>query len=139
LVIAERGSDWIGWARRLQSKDGSTIVLAQPSSEDDASFAYRVRARIERLQQQGTAVDRAAFVGSDRADAATRALRSSVLRRLASFLGGSGRAARLYVDAAARAGHSTQRLMRAIGWALADLARGTPLKVLVQRSSDLES
>ena len=138
VVVAERGTEWLAWARRLRDHDGSTIVLAQPQNEDDASFAKRVSDRIERLEQQGIAVEQAAFVGGDRADESARAQRSAVLRRLAALLSGGGLAARLYVDAAARGGRATQRLMRALGWAIGDLAKGSSLKVLVLRPSDLD-
>ena len=138
VVVAERGTEWLGWARRLRAHEGSTIVLAQPLHEDDETFAKRVSDRIEKLEQQGAAVEQAAFIGADRADDATRALRSAVLRRLAALLSARGLAARLYVDAAARGTRATQRLMRALGWAIGDLAKGSSLKVLVLRSSDLD-
>jgi hypothetical protein len=142
VLVAERGADWLGWARLLRNRAGSTIVLAQPVAEDDAAFARRVAARIERLELEGAAVEQAAFIGGDRADAAARTQRSAILRRLAALLtGGSGRAARLYVDAATRSGRASQRLMRALAWAIADLAKGSRLKVLLagsREASDLE-
>lgn len=109
----------------------STLVLAQPAAEDDAAFARRVTDRIGRLEQEGATVEQAAFVGSDRADAAAKMQRSAILRRLAALLTLQGRAARLYVDAAARGGRASQRLMRALAWAISDLAHGTGLKVLI--------
>ena len=90
VVVAERGTEWLGWARRLRAHEGSTIVLAQPLHEDDETFAKRVSDRIEKLEQQGAAVEQAAFIGADRADDATRALRSAVLRRLAALLSPRG-------------------------------------------------
>jgi hypothetical protein len=137
VLVAERGADWLGWARLLRRRDGATtIVLAQPAAEDDAAFARRVAARIERLELEGAAVEQAAFIGGDRADDAARSQRSAILRRLAALLSGSGRAARLYVDAAARGGRASQRLMRALAWAVADLAKGSRLKVLLAGSRD---
>jgi hypothetical protein len=137
VLVAERGADWLGWARLLRSRaDVTTIVLAQPEAEDDAAFALRVAARIERLELEGTPVEQAAFIGGDRADAAARMQRSAILRRLAALLSGSGRAARLYVDAAARGGRASQRLMRALAWAIADLAKGSRLKVLLSGSRE---
>jgi len=136
VLVAERGADWLGWARVLRTRAGATIVLAQPVAEDDAAFARRVADRIERLEQEGAAVEQAAFIGGDRADAAARLQRSAILRRLAALLSGSGRAARLYVDAAARGGRASQRLMRALAWAISDLAKGTRLKVLLSGSRE---
>ena len=136
VLVAERGADWLGWARLLRGRAGSTIVLAQPVAEDDAAFAKRVAARIERLELEGAAVEQAAFIGGDRADAAARSQRSAILRRLAALLSGSRRGARLYVDAAARGGRASQRLMRALAWAIADLAKGTGLKVLLSGSRE---
>jgi hypothetical protein len=141
VLVAERGADWLGWARILRGRAGATIVLAQPEAEDDAAFARRVADRIERLEQQGAAVEQAAFVGGDRTDADARVQRSAILRRLAALLSGNGRAARLYVDAAARSGRASQRLMRALAWAISDLAKGSKLKVLLAGSfeaADLE-
>jgi hypothetical protein len=136
VLVAERGADWLGWARVLRTRAGATIVLAQPVAEDDAAFARRVADRIERLEQEGAAVEQAAFIGGDRADAAARSQRSVILRRLAALLASSGRAARLYVDAAARGGRASQRLMRALAWAISDLAKGTRLKVLLSGSRE---
>jgi hypothetical protein len=136
VLVAERGADWLGWARVLRTRAGATIVLAQPVAEDDAAFARRVADRIERLEQEGAAVEQAAFIGGDRADAAARSQRSAILRRLAALLASSGRAARLYVDAAARGGRASQRLMRALAWAISDLAKGTRLKVLLSGSRE---
>ena len=73
--------------------------------------------------------------------AVKRVQRSAILRRLAALLSGSGRAARLYVDAAARGGRASQRLMRALAWAISDLAKGSGLKVLLagsREAADLE-
>jgi len=131
VVVAERGTDWLGWARMLRGRAPSTLVLAQPEIEDDASFARRVTDRIGRLEQEGATVEQAAFVGSDRADADAKQQRSAILRRLASLLTLQGRATQLYVDAASRSGRASQRLMRALAWAISDLAHGTSLKVLV--------
>jgi hypothetical protein len=131
VVVAERGTDWLGWARALRTRTASMLVLAQPEAEDDAAFARRVTDRIGRLEQQGTKVEHAAFVGGDRADGDAKVHRSAMLRRLASLLTLEGRTARLYVDAAARGGRASQRLMRALAWAIADWAQGTGLKVLV--------
>lgn len=133
VLVAERGADWLGWARVLRQRAGATIVLAQPAIEDDAAFARRVAARIERLEAEGAPVDQAAFIGGDRADAEAaeaRVQRSAILRRLAAMLANSGRVTKLYVDAAARGGRASQRLMKALAWAVADLAKGSRLKVL---------
>lgn len=131
VLVAERGTDWLGWARILRGRAASTLVLAQPAAEDDAAFARRVTDRIGRLEQEGATVEQAAFVGCDRSDTEAKVQRSAMLRRLASLLTIEGRAARLYVDAAARGGRASQRLMRALAWAIADWAKGTGLKVLI--------
>jgi hypothetical protein len=136
VLVAERGADWLGWARILRRRAGATIVLAQPEAEDDAAFARRVADRIERLEQQGATVEQAAYVGGDRSDTEARVQRSAILRRMAALLSSSGRAARLYVDAAARGGSASQRLMRALAWAIADLAKGSSLKVLLAGSRE---
>jgi hypothetical protein len=131
VLVAERGSDWLAWARVLRARASSTIVLAQPAAEDDAAFARRVTDRIARLEHEGAAVEQAAFVGGDRSDASARAQRSAILRRLASLLTRPGRTPRLYVDGATRNGRASQRLMRALAWAIADWAKGSGLKVLL--------
>ena len=142
VLVAERGADWLGWARVLRSRRRRTIVLlAQPVAEDDAAFARRVADRIERLELEGAPVEQAAFIGGDRADgeaAEARVQRSAIVRRLAALLANSGRAASLYVDAAARGGRASQRLMKALAWAVADLAKGSRLKVLAGSRRNVE-
>jgi GNAT superfamily N-acetyltransferase len=131
VLVAERGADWLAWARVLRARATSTIVLAQPAAEDDAAFARRVTDRISRLEHEGAAVEQAAFIGGDRSDPLAKQQRSLILRRLASLLTGPGRTARLYVDSASRGGGASQRLMRALAWAIADWAKGSGLKVLL--------
>ena len=131
VLVAERGADWLGWARVLRSGAGSTIVLAQPAAEDDAAFARASPIASNGSSSRAPPVDQAAFVGGDRADADGRsagpALGDPTPPR--ALLANSGRAAKLYVDAAARGGRASQRLMRALAWAIADLAKGSGLKV----------
>ena len=131
VLVAERGSDWLAWARVLRARATSTIVLAQPAAEDDAAFARRVSDRINRLAHEGAAVEQAAFIGGDRSDAQAKAQRSAIVRRLASLLAGRGRSTKLYLDGASRAGAGSQRLMRALAWAIADWAKGSGLRVLL--------
>lgn len=137
IIVAEHGAEWLSWAHTLRNGGDSTIVLAQSAHEDDETFAQRVSDRLRRLETKGTVVEHAAFVGSDRADSRARAQRSAILRRLSSLLATEGRKARLYLDAATRTGQSSLRLMRALGWAIADLARGTGLSVRLGPGGEL--
>jgi hypothetical protein len=132
VLVAERGAEWLSWARVLRARASSTIVLTQPEVEDDAAFARRVTDRISRLAHEGAMVEQAAFVGRDRSDAEAKEQRSVMLRRLASLLTAPGRRSRLYVDGATRQGGASQRLMRALAWAIADWAKGSGLKVLLR-------
>lgn len=123
------------WARTLRNGGGeSTIVIAQSAVEDDDSFAQRVSDRLRHLETKGTVIEHAAFVGSDRADNKARAQRSAILRRLSSLLAVRGRKAKLYLDAATR---GSLRLMRALGWAIADLSRGTGLSIRLGQGGEL--
>lgn len=123
------------WARTLRNGgDESTIVIAQSATEDDDTFAQRVSDRLRHLETRGTVVGHAAFVGSDRADSKARAQRSAILRRLSSLLALEGRKAKLYLDAATR---GSLRLMRALGWAIADLSRGTGLSIRLGQGGEL--
>jgi hypothetical protein len=138
IIVAEHGAEWLSWAHALRRNGvDSTIVLAQSSSEDDDTFAQRVSDRLRHLETKGTIVGDAAFVGSDRSDSKARAQRSAILRRLSSLLSVEGRKARLYLDAATRTGQRSLRLMRALGWAIADLSRGTGLSVLIGSGDQL--
>jgi hypothetical protein len=135
IIVAEHGADWLSWARTLRSGGGeSTIVIAQSANEDDDVFAQRVSDRLRHLENKGTVVEHAAFVGSDRSDNKARAQRSAILRRLSSLLGAEGRKAKLYLDAAAS---GSLRLMRALGWAIADLSRGTGLSIRLGQGGEL--
>jgi len=136
IIVAERGAEWLSWARTLRGGN-STIVLAQSATEDDETFAQRVSDRLRRLETKGTVVEHAAFVGGERADSLARAQRSAILRRLSSLLAIQGRKARLYLDAATRTGQRSLHLMRALGWAIADLSRGTGLSVRLGPGGEL--
>jgi hypothetical protein len=131
IIVAERGGEWLSWARALRANRDSTIVLAQSSLEDDASFAERVSERLRRLERTRTLVQDAAFVGGDRSDAQAQVQRTAILRRLSTLLSLDGRSTRLYLDAAARQGQRSLRLMRALGWTIADLSRGSGLSVRI--------
>jgi hypothetical protein len=135
IIVAEHGADWMSWARTLRAGGGeSTIVIAQSANEDDDMFAQRVSDRLRHFETKGTVVEHAAFVGSDRDDNKARAQRSAILRRLSSLLALEGRKAKLYLDAATR---GSLRLMRALGWALADLSRGTGLSIRLGQGGEL--
>jgi hypothetical protein len=135
IIVAEHGADWMSWARTLRAGGGeSTIVIAQSAIEDDETFAQRVSDRLRHLESKGTVVGHAAFVGSDRDDSRARAQRSAILRRLSSLLALEGRKAKLYLDAATR---GSLRLMRALGWAIADLSRGTGLSIRLGQGGEL--
>jgi hypothetical protein len=136
IIVAEHGAEWLSWARTLRGGD-STIVIAQSSTEDDETFAQRVSDRLRHLETKGTVVEHAAFVGGDRSDSVARAQRSAILRRLSSLLAVQGRKARLYLDAATRTGQRSLHLMRALGWAIADLSRGTGLSVRLGPGGEL--
>lgn len=135
IIVAEHGAEWLSWARTLRTGGGeSTIVIAQSANEDDEVFAQRVSDRLRHFETKGTVVEHAAFVGSDRDDSKARAQRSAILRRLSSLLALKGRKAKLYLDAATR---GSLRLMRALGWAIADLSRGTGLSIRLGQGGEL--
>ena len=135
IIVAEHGAEWLSWARTLRAGSGeSTIVIAQAANEDDEMFAQRVSDRLRHFETKGTVVEHAAFVGSDRDDSKARAQRSAILRRLSSLLALEGRKAKLYLDAATR---GSLRLMRALGWAIADLSRGTGLSIRLGQGGEL--
>jgi hypothetical protein len=136
IIVAERGAEWLSWARTLRGGD-STIVIAQSATEDDETFAQRVSDRLRHLETKKMVVEHAAFVGGERSDNQARAQRSAILRRLSSLLALEGRKARLYLDAATRTGQRSLRLMRALGWAIADLSRGTGLSVRLGPGAEL--
>jgi hypothetical protein len=138
IIVAEHGAEWLSWAHALRQRgNDSTIVLAQSSTEDDDTFAQRVSDRLRRLESKGTVVEHAAFVGSDRADNSARVQRSAILRRLSSLLAVEGRKAKLYLDAATRTGQRSLHLMRALGWAIADLSRGSGLSIRLGHGGEL--
>jgi len=136
IIVAEHGSEWLPWAQALRGVH-STIVIAQSAAEDDDTFALRVSDRLRHLESKGMVVEHAAFVGSERSDHKARAQRSAILRRLSSLLALEGRKARLYLDAATRTGQRSLRLMRALGWAIADLSRGSGLSVSLGQGGEL--
>jgi hypothetical protein len=127
-LVAERGANWLGWARHLRRDAHSTIVLAQNHSETDAEFAERVGRRIARLRTKGARVEQAAFVAGEDA----RPLhRPGLLRKLSALLGGAGGPARLYLDPSAGATGRARHLMGALAMTLSDLAMGSGLSISV--------
>jgi hypothetical protein len=129
LVVAERGADWLGWARHLRRGTTSTIVLAQNAGEDDAEFAERVSLRIARLRQKGALVEQAAFVVGEQA--ARTQHRPGLLRKLSTLLGRRDAPTHLYLDPSAEPTQGAQRMMRALAMALSELAGGSGLSISV--------
>lgn len=131
LVIAEHGTDWVRWARRLSAADTSeTVVLMQDQAEDSDAFARRALARVERLIGSGADLTEAAFLSSDASTPAQRRERSRLVRSLSSLLSRSG-SGRLYLEPATKTSAAGKRMLRALAWALNDLARGTGFTICV--------
>ena len=130
VVVAERGSDWLDWARHLRGRTSSTIVLAQNESEGAHDFAERVQHRLGRLHASGTRVEQAAFVGSADSPAALTQLRPGLLRKLSAVLSATAERSKLYLDAAAEA-PAVRRMLAAMAWTLSELAAGSGLSISV--------
>ena len=123
IVIAERGTDWVNWARRLRGTANDTVVLMQDAQEAPEAFARRVLSRVERLVESGTALFEAAFVSGETTNPAQRRERSLIVRNLSSLLSKAG-GARLYLDPTSKPSQAGYRMMRALAWTLSDLAGG---------------
>lgn len=130
VVVAERGSEWVDWARHMRSATCSTIVIAQNLDEGDAAFAERVQDRLGRLRGKGTRVEQAVFVSGSGSQPHRHGLQARLLRRLSSLLSGTAGRSRLYLDATAAA-PPVRRMMDALAWTLSELAEGSGLSISV--------
>lgn len=132
IVIAEHGANWLHWAQALRRRAGALMLLAQEPDEPPDEFAQRVSQRIGRLAREGQAVEHAAFVAShDGGVSQDRSHRSTILRRLSAVLTHSGRSATLYLDPAGPPAGPTGVVMRALAWAIRDLAGSARLSIAV--------
>ena len=137
LVIAEYGSNWLPWARKLRGDKDQVVVLVQDSEEAPAAFAHRVLDRMRRLRKDGMQVVEAAVVGSEACTSAHKHQRTKILRKLTAMLSSSGNAAHLYLDPCAAEHRPSHHLMRALAWALTDMTRGSGLSISVHAAADL--
>ena len=133
VVVAERGSDWVDWARHMRGATSMTIVVAQSLDEGDAAFAERVQERLGRLRATGTRVEQAVFVSGADSRPHRHGLQARLLRRLSALLSGTAERSRLYLDATASA-PAVRRMMDALAWTLSDLAKGSGLSISVDRA-----
>jgi hypothetical protein len=49
MVVAERGSDWSGWADAMRPGCSEVVVVQQLKGESPSTFAQRVCARVAEL------------------------------------------------------------------------------------------
>jgi len=135
IVIAEHGTDWTRWARKLRTAENvETVVLMQDQQETPEVFAKRALSRVATLMQSGVALSNAVFLSGEMANAAQRRQRSSLVRSLSSLLSRAGDV-RLYLEPAGKPSRAAQRMMQALAWTVNDLTRGTGLTVLVVGAS----
>ncbi len=81
VLIAERDSQWRGWAARLGA-GGPVRVLAQGEAETTMAFALRVRAELE----TAGAVDTAVLAGGTTHDAEALAARALLVQSIAAHM-----------------------------------------------------
>ena len=133
LVVAEHGADWLGWAQTLSGAANNLVVLVQDQGERPVEFAKRVTARVSRLRREGGAVTRAAFAGSG-FEPEAQAARSKILRKVSAALAASSSQGQLYLDAREQDGPARpqgRNFLRALAWALSDMAKGSGLSISV--------
>ena len=125
MVIAEHGSEWAGWADRFRHHPGDVVVVLQQKDEPLTEFATRVRTRVERVTQAlGRSVQRAVIVGGKAGNPTSLPARGTIIKALVSGMAAKGGGELLL------AGPESERLMmRALAATVADLSKGTGVRV----------
>lgn len=132
IVIAEHGGNWAPWARKLRADKERVVVLVQADDETPQAFSQRVITRLRRLRKEGAVLQEAAMVGGPACTSAHKHQRTKILRKLTAQLSLSGNESQLFLDPAAAEHEPSYNLMRALAWALADMAKGSGLSISVQ-------
>jgi hypothetical protein len=125
MVIAEHGSEWAGWADQFRHHPGDVVVVLQQKDEPLAEFATRVRTRVERVTQSlRRSVQRAVIVGGRSSNPSALPARGTIIKALVSGMAEKGGGELLL------AGPESDRLMmRALAATVADLSKGTGVRV----------
>jgi hypothetical protein len=124
MVVAERGSDWSGWAEQLRKGCPEVVVMQQLKGETVAAFVHRVRTRVAEIDRSGRTLHEAAIVGGGRTDSDAMAARSLAIRALVSPMVHAG-GGRVFLGSAGRDRYA----MLGLASAAAEMLRGTGVAV----------
>jgi hypothetical protein len=127
VLVAERDSEWKGWADQLSATAGSVRVISQRAGESASAFASRVRSEVQRLDG---AVDEAVLVGALESSADVVAARMLVLRALTSRMPASGK---IILDGTRRA----RLAMQALAEIVSDQLQASGVEVVTERAPEL--
>ncbi len=124
IVVAERGSDWSGWAEALRARCPEVVVVQQLKGESPSDFAQRVRSRVTEIDGAGQTLQDAVIVGGGRTDKDAMAARSLEIRALVSPMVRAG-AGHVYLG-----GRDQDKFsMLALASLVAEMLRGTGVSV----------
>ncbi len=124
MVVAERGSDWSGWAEALRQGCPEVVVVQQATEESPSAFAQRVRSRVSELDSSGQTLREAVIVGGGRTDKDAMAARSLEIRALVSPMVRAG-TGRVFLGSREQDKFS----MLALASLVAEMLRGTGVSV----------
>lgn len=124
IVVAERGSDWSGWAESFRQTCPEVVVVQQQKEESASAFAQRVRARVTELESSGQTLRDAVIVGGGRTDNEAMAARSLEIRALVSPMVRAG-VGRMFLGSREQDKYS----MLALASLVAEMVRGTGVSV----------
>lgn len=132
VLIAEFGANWAAWTRKLDPGPGGLVIVAQTADESPQAFGRRVVQRLRGMRKESLEVAEAALVAGSDCSNAHRSARAKILRKLTALLAQSGNTSRLFLDPAATTDTPSYNYMRALAWALSDLAGSSRLSIRVE-------
>jgi hypothetical protein len=123
VLIAERDSRWLDWARAWRAPSHALVLLVQHQEESQSEFFERVRRRLESLALQGHKLKQVALAGGSLWDAASLLARAQMIRGILTRFARSAQSAWLWLDAGAKSGAAATG-MKAIAAAVGECQLG---------------
>ncbi|HEX7479373.1 MAG TPA: hypothetical protein VF331_16340 [Polyangiales bacterium] len=123
VLIAERDSRWLDWARAWRAPAHELVVLVQHEKESQGEFFERVKQRLESLGRQGRRLKQVVLTGGSVWDAEAVRMRAQMIRGILTRFARTAQSAWLWLDAGAKSGVAALG-MKAIADAVGECTAG---------------
>jgi hypothetical protein len=123
VLIAERDSRWLEWARAWRAPSHELVVLVQHHEESQVEFFERVKERLESLSRQGRRLRQVVLAGGSVWDAPSLLIRAQMIRGILRRFAHTAQSAWLWLDAGAKSGAAAIG-MKAIADAVSECTAG---------------